>query len=119
MSESELSRLEMEVRFRRGPEAAISAADLARVCDIPTAPGGRSVRALITELVRRGVPIGATEHGYFLITENRDLERYCAELEQREMGIRARIVAVRRAFYDGAPSREEGLRWVPEPEEIG
>lgn len=117
MTESELSRLENLIRHRCDPSAAVFAAELAKECELPVVPGGRAVRALITELIRRGVPVGATEHGYYLITRTEDLERYTVELEQREMGIRARIVAVRRAFYDGPPTAEEGLRWIPEPEE--
>lgn len=94
----------------------ISSLDIARGLGIDDAPGQPGVRAVITEILRRGLaPIGAKGNGYFLIKTEEELDVYTRQLEQREQGIRARIVAVRRTFFEGPRDfeREPMWKWVP------
>jgi hypothetical protein len=83
--------------------------------------GTRSTRALIAELVRRGLPVGATEDGYFLLENPVELERYLNERSDRVVGIMHGSELVQRAFqtyYKGGEAQQKLIRWVPEdPEE--
>lgn len=79
-------------------------------------PGQPGTRAVITEIVRRGLaPVGATAKGYFIIETKEELERYEHALTAREMGIAARRMNVRRAWL--VQNGQAADPWVPEPEE--
>ena len=60
--------------------------------------GTPETRAVITDLVRMGFPIGAERGGYFVLKTPDELEKYCRELSSRAAGILARSRNVRRAF---------------------
>jgi|HubBroStandDraft_1064217.scaffolds.fasta_scaffold78925_4 hypothetical protein len=97
-----------------GENDPIHSQTIARLLNIgDEAAGTPSTRAVITQLLRQGVAVGATPQGYFLIANGDELERYCADLQRRQDGIEARILAVRRAFVEGPVPRGQRVRWIP------
>ena len=107
------------LREHVGENDPIHSQNIARILQMGDEGSGTpGTRAIITELLRQGVCVGATPQGYFLINSEDELDRYTLDLERRERAIRARIVAVRRAFFDGPVKKGEDPRWVPDdPEE--
>ncbi|MBE7419866.1 MAG: hypothetical protein HS128_19340 [Ideonella sp.] len=66
----------------QGRERGIHAADLARVCSVPT----RRLRALISALREEGMAIcGTPETGYYLATTPDELRESCKFLHERAM----------------------------------
>jgi hypothetical protein len=53
------------------------------------------IKRLVTEHER---PIASCSDGYFLITDQHELDEYVADLRQRKRGIQKRISAVQNAF---------------------
>ena len=101
------------IRLHVGHENPLQSADLSRALSIgDDHRGTRVTRALITDLIRQGYPIGATGQGFFVIQTSEELERYCRELSSRAAGILARSRNVQRAFatyYRGAPASQPRL----------
>jgi len=118
VDEDLLHRVEQRIRDAGSAESPISSHAIAHNLGIEDSDGQPVTRAAITELVRRGVPIGADSTGYFIIRTQEQLDRYVADLVRRETGIRARRIAVIRAFDEGRVPAGEPLRWIPtDPEE--
>jgi hypothetical protein len=87
--------------------------------------GTRATRAVILEVVRRGLPVAASEEGYFTLENEMELNSYITDLNDRITGIQQRGNLVNRAFQSwkgrqvaaGHPVPPP-IKWVPEPEEI-
>jgi hypothetical protein len=81
--------------------------------------GTAETRAIITELLRRGLPIGATAEGYFLLQTPEEKELYIRELQDRAQGVLFRAQLVERAFatYYAGEEHRQVTHWSPEPEE--
>jgi len=110
-----LDDVERLIRLRSEADP-ISSKEIADLLSLPDPPGQPGTRAVITEILRRGLaPIGATARGYFLITTEEQLDRYTRVLRDRESAIYARTMAVRRAFFDGPRDLEAEpmWKWVP------
>jgi hypothetical protein len=85
--------------------------------------GTVKTREIIAELVRGGMPVGASERGYFVLETEQELDDYLHDLTQRELGIRARHDNVLRAWkmahgeYGAgatpAAHTEPTVRWNP------
>lgn len=118
VDEELLERVEQRIREAGSAEFPISSHTIAHNLGVEDSDGQPVTRAAITELIRRGVPVGADSTGYFIIRTQEQLDRYVADLNRREWGIRARRIAVIRAFEEGVPPAGEGFRWIPDdPEE--
>jgi hypothetical protein len=79
-----------------GRANAIGARALARRLGVDT----RTLQQLVVEAIERGVLVGSTSvepAGYFLITDERDLELGIAHLRSRALACLARWAKVRRA----------------------
>jgi hypothetical protein len=101
----------------------ITSATLSRMLGIgDDQRGTRVTRALIQELVRRGLPIGATDEGYFVLESQLELEQYVRERNDRAQAILTGSEYVKRAFqeyYAGTRERDHPppIHWVPTDEE--
>lgn len=108
------------LRTHVGHANPITSAELARVLGTGDEHRGTAeTRAIITEVIRRGLPVGATESGYFVLANAIERDRYVRELEDRASAIIYRGKLVQRAFetyYEGDAQRTL-VRWNPDPEE--
>lgn len=110
------------LKLHLGHENPLKSAELARILGnaADSRTGTPETRALITELIRRGLPIGATSDGYFVLRTSEELQRYVAELNDRASAILYRAKLVERAFqtYGAGEEHRAYVHWIPEPEEI-
>jgi 3-dehydroquinate synthase class II len=120
----ELVRRAWEIlRGHVGAKNPLSSSALSRVLGIGDHDRGTTVtRSLITELLRRGFPIGATERGYFVLESEAEKDRYVGDLADRADRIAHRASLVNRAWMIAQSEKDEErrlIRWVPEPDEEG
>ena len=78
--------------------------------------GTRETRALIVEVIRRGLPVAASEEGYFVLDNDQELESYITDLQDRIAGIQQRGQLVNRAFQNWRKndSHPPPIHWEPE-----
>jgi hypothetical protein len=103
-----------------GHKNAIKSADLSRMLKVgDDRRGTRETRAIVLEILRRGLPVGATEEGYFVLENENERDEYVRELNDRIVGIQHRGLLVVRAFasYKTGATTEAPIHWSPEPEE--
>ena len=103
-----------------GHKNPIKSAELSRLLEVgDDKRGTRETRAIILEVIRRGLPVGATEEGYFVLQDQQELEGCIQDLTDRIAGIQQRGVLITRAFndYKGGSGNPVPLHWTPEAEE--
>jgi len=87
--------------FLRMPESfVLSSKQIARSVGIRDGEAQPLTRAVIAELVREGLPLGAESKGYRMLRTEGQLRAYLADLHRRARAIDARIVATERAFRE-------------------
>ncbi len=109
-----------ELKTHVGHENPLSSAELARILGTGDEHRGTATtRSIIVEVIRRGLPVGATEAGYFVLSSRIELDRYIRELEDRAGAIVYRGKLVQRAFesWQEGEAQRQLIRWNPEPEE--
>jgi len=84
--------------------------------------GTIQTRAIIRELVKLGLPVGATDEGYFILENRQELEQYLLRRQDRAQEILQGNAYIQRAFedfYKGTlpDPRPPPIHWVPDPEE--
>lgn len=62
-------------------------------------PTNRGIRKVIREAIARGCPIGSNGKGYFLIHNEKEMQRYLNSLLKKQIAISQRIDDVYHAFY--------------------
>lgn len=80
--------------------------------------GNPLARSVITEVIReKGLPLGATGHGYFVMETIEDLKDYRADLNRRIAGTLNRIRLVEEAFEKthGIQAKDEPADLTEEP----
>ena len=104
-----------------GHKNPITSAELSRTLQVgDDKRGTRETRSIVLEVIRRGLPVGATDEGYFVLENEVEKEDYIRELNDRIAGISNRGNLVIRAFatYRAREPPPTLVHWVPEPEEI-
>jgi hypothetical protein len=105
LPEDLIRQVERILKWHVGESKALSSKKLAGMLHTPDEHKGTPLtRALITECIKRGMAIGATEKGYFILETEAELNRYVDDLERRERAIHYRAVAVRHNFDQTAPT---------------
>jgi hypothetical protein len=107
------------LRAHVGHDNPITARMLAQLLSLQDGEGSPLTRSIIFELIRRGLPIGATSAGYFVISNQLELEQCVRELNDRASATAWRAVLLQRAFgsYSQGEAQQAYVRWAPEPEE--
>jgi hypothetical protein len=114
--EEAIQRVLATIRHYDGNPDVISSSELAAMLGVPDSPGQPGTRAVIAEILRRGLaPIGANFKGYFVLRTQVQLDAYVRELERRARAIQARAQNVARAWE--IRNGGAAIKWVPEPEE--
>ena len=101
-----MGRLREILMTRRGEQAAIRARDLVTLLGLGHRDSypERSIRESIGILIREGIPIGSTvaeNPSYFLITNDEELRRCCANYLARAKAIQDKAQALIDAFRRG------------------
>jgi hypothetical protein len=76
----------------------VSSKEIARTLEISDGEAQPLTRAVIAQVVREGLPLGADSRGYRLLQHEPELRDYLADLEHRRAGIKARMLSTERAF---------------------
>lgn len=106
-----------------GHRHPITSAELSRMLEVgDDKRGTRATREIVRDVLRRGLPVAATEEGYFVAENEQEHDGYINELNDRIVGIQSRGQLFERAFrsYRQQSNQVETtpIRWAPEPEEI-
>ena len=91
LEEERLREIKEMLLNHKGKANAITSGKIAVALDIPENDTVATTRSLITKLIREGLPIGATDNGYFLIETQEELNEYIQRLNDRIYGIYDRI----------------------------
>jgi hypothetical protein len=96
----------------------ITSEELGIKLGITDVEGNPLARSVITEVIReKHLPLGATAHGYFVMTTTEDLKEYRADLNRRIAGTLDRIRLVEEAFEKthGVQAKDEPADLTEEP----
>ena len=97
-------------------ENPVTSEEIQQEVGISDHEGNPNTRAMIRELVEKErLPVASCQHGYYMITTQKELRSYLDHLQNRKQGIDHRIKIVRRAWNEnGSPatgSPTSLLRW--------
>ena len=102
VSERTLDHIEAILRQRTGSDNAITSSELSDLLgDLDHHDSTPKTRAAIRQLVHeRGIPIAASNKGYYYIETEEELQQYVDDLSGRIKGIADRRDAVMNAFHE-------------------
>ena len=99
MSEDErLKQIREIILSHKGKARAIKSKTIALRVGIKEDDTHIGTRALITKLVKEGIPIGACDNGYFLLQTQEEVDEYSQLLNGRMLEIYDRIIRMQNNF---------------------